>query len=120
MVKIISFKRATNAEGQIFHLLVIQGGVQSVVSKETGRIYLTAPQATVSSTFDEQTCKSLIGTELPGNVEKKKVEPYSYTIKETGEEIELSHRYEYNPSLQTTEEAVNAKADVQQVPLEVY
>lgn len=120
MVTVINYKKAMNAEEQEFFLLVVQSGVQSVVSQETGRVYLTAKKATVSSTFDEQTCKGLIGTKLPGNVEKKEVEPYSYVIKETGEEISLKHRYEYNPNLQTTEEAINSKADVQQVPLEVY
>jgi hypothetical protein len=120
MVTVINYKKAMNAEEQEFFLLVVQGGVQSVVSKETGRVYLTAKKATVSSTFDENTCKSLIGTQLPGNVEKKEVDPYAYVIKETGEEIELNHRYEYNPSIQSMEEAVAPKANSEQVALEVH
>ena len=120
MVTVINYKKAMNAEGQEFFMLVVQGGVQSVVSQETGRVYLTAKKANVSSTFDEQTCKSLIGTKLPGNVEKKNVDPYAFVIQETGEEIELSHRYEYNPNLQSAEEAVASPAQSSEVPLEVY
>ncbi len=106
MVTITNYKPAINAEGDEFYMLIVQGGVESVQSKETGRFYLTAKKATVSSTFDEQTCKSLIGTKIPGAVERVKVDPYSYVIEETGEEVELSHRYEYNPVVQSMEEAV--------------
>lgn len=119
MVTVISLKKAMNAEEQEFFMLVVQGGVQSVVSKETGRVYLTAKKAAVSTTFDEATCKSLIGTKLPGNVEKKQVEPYAYVIEQTGEEIELTHRYEYNPNLQSMEEAVEVRGSFEQAPLEV-
>ena len=51
--------------------------------------------ATFFTTFDEATCKSLVGSEFPGKVEKIKTELYSYTIKDTGEVIILEHRYIY-------------------------
>jgi hypothetical protein len=44
-------------------------------------------------TFNEITCKSLIGTQLPG--QGKAVEPYEYTDRATGEIVEMTHRYEY-------------------------
>jgi len=106
MVTVTNFKSATNADGQEFFMLVVQGDVESVLSKESGRFYLTARKATVSTTFDQRTCESMIGKQLPGGVRKVEVEPYSYVIEETGEEIQLSHRYEYDPSSQTMEEAV--------------
>ncbi len=104
MVTISNFKSAINAEGEEFFLLELLGGVESVQSKETGRIYLTARKATVSSTFNESTCQSLIGTKMPGTIQRVEVEPYAYVIQDTGEEITLSHRYEYdpNPSLEET------------------
>ncbi len=106
MVTIVKTKSATNADGQEFFMLVVQGGVETIQSKETGRFYLTARKATVSSTFDEETCNSLIGTKLPGGIEKSEVDPYTYINEDTGEEFELSHRNVYNPNLQTLEEAV--------------
>lgn len=106
MVTISNYKSATNADGEEFFVLVLQGGVETVRSQATDRFYLTARKATVTSTFDEATCQRLIGTQLPGGIEKVEVDPYSYVIEETGEQITLSHRNEYNPNLQTMEEAV--------------
>jgi hypothetical protein len=56
---------------------------------------MTARKASMSCTFDELTCQSLIGTELPGSVKKVDCEAYEYTIKDTGEVITLSYRFEY-------------------------
>lgn len=95
MVRIIGFKKRETEEGKDFFVLELQGGITMVKSKETNKFYVTANKATISSTFDEQTCKALIGTELEGRVEKVASEPYEYTVKETGEVIMLSHRFEY-------------------------
>jgi hypothetical protein len=95
MVRIINFKKYTNDDGEVFFVLELQGGIEMVKSQQTGRFYATARKVTIPSTFDEMTCKSLVGTELPGRIVKAETDPYEYTIKETGEVIELSHRYEY-------------------------
>lgn len=97
MVTISNFKAATNAEGDEFMMLELMGGVESVQSKETGKFYLTARKTYVSSTFDKAMCQSLIGTKMPGSIKRVDVDPYPYIIKETGEEITLSHQYEYDP-----------------------
>lgn len=96
MVTIIDFKSYENSNtGENFNSLVIQGGIEMVKSKETGRFYATARKTTIPSTFDEATCKALIGQTMPGNVKKVETEPYDYTVESTGEVIQLSHRYEY-------------------------
>ncbi|WP_299097952.1 hypothetical protein [uncultured Winogradskyella sp.] len=95
MVKIVDFKTHQTEDGKDFCTLIVQGGVEAVKSKETNKTYLTARTASVPCTFTEATCKSLIGTDLNGGVHKVQVEPYEYTVKETGEVITLSHRYEY-------------------------
>jgi hypothetical protein len=106
MVTVVDYKQTTNADDEVFFMLIVQGGVESVVSQRTGQIYLTAKKAVVSSTFNEVTCKGLIGTKLPGGVERVEVDPYSIIDEESGEEVEFSHRYVYNPSMQSAEEAV--------------
>jgi hypothetical protein len=58
--------------GENFIQFVVQGGVEAT-SKRKGRIYLTA-KTTNLCTFNEITCKSLIGTQLPGHVRKVEVE----------------------------------------------
>ena len=97
MVRIIDYKTRQKEDGTEFYLLEVQGGIEMVKSKETGLYYATAKKATVSTTFDEETCKSLIGTEMPGRITKIKTPAYQYTIKETGEIISLEHKYVYLP-----------------------
>ncbi len=95
MVRIIGYKERENEEGIPFFLLELQGGIEMVLSKTTNRYYATAKKAYISSTFDEQTCQALIGTEMQGKIIKEECEPYDYVIKETGEEITLYHRWVY-------------------------
>ena len=49
-----------------------------VKSKKTGMYYGTAKKASIPSTFDEETCKSLIGQELDGTIERIECEPYEF------------------------------------------
>ena len=95
MVRIVNYQKRTTEEGKQFFTLELQGGIEIVKSQETGKSYMTARKASMSCTFDELTCQSLIGTELPGSVRKVECEEYEYTIKDTGEVISLSHRFEY-------------------------
>ena len=106
MVTIIDYKKSQNSDGEEFFSLILQSGVEAVKSQESGRFYLTARKAFVSSTFDEATCKSLVQTKMPGSIEKVSVEPYEYTIEDTGEVIMLEHSWRYNPEAQSIEEAV--------------
>ena len=76
------------------------------LNNDNGKFYVTARKSTIPSTFDEQTCIALIGTELPGKVQKVACEPYDYVVKETGETLTLSHRYEY-----MEENAINTKVE---------
>ena len=57
MVTISGYAERVNKEGKPFYSLTIQGGLEMVLSEESGRYYATAKQATVTSTFDEKTCQ---------------------------------------------------------------
>lgn len=107
MVKIIDVKTITTETGKAFSMLVVQGGLEPLVSNKTGKIYLTMRKANVPTTFDAITCNSLIGTELPGKVEKVACEPYEYTVKETGEIMTLKHNWQYKD-----DDYVNANSQV--------
>ena len=95
MVRIINYKERQKENGTSFFVLELQGGIEMVQSKETGNFYATAKRAFIPSTFDEQTCTALIGSEMPGSIAKEECEAFSYVVKETGEEITLSHRWLY-------------------------
>jgi hypothetical protein len=85
MVTIVNYKSYEKEDGRKFYALVVQGGLEAVKSKETGQAYFTAKTAQVSCTFDEETCKSLVGTKIPGSVKKVKVDAYEYANSVTGE-----------------------------------
>ena len=95
MVRIVDYVKRQNSEGEEFFLLVLQGGLQIIKSEESGRHYATAKKANLPTTFDENTCKSLIGEEIAGSIVRVETEPYEYTNPETGEIMTLSHRWEY-------------------------
>jgi hypothetical protein len=96
MVRIVNYEKKQKEDGKEFFILELQGGIELVMS-HSGQYYATAKKAKITSTFDEQTCKSLIGSELKGHVIKVSSEPYQYTIKETGETVVLTHKYVYTP-----------------------
>ena len=95
MVIVKDLKPIKKKDGETFYALIVEGSVEPVRSEKTGRIYFSTRRATVPTTFDERTCKKVIGTEFEGEVRKKVCEPYKYIIEDTGEEIELSHRWEF-------------------------
>lgn len=115
MVRIINYTQRQAEDGREFFALEISGGIEMVKSKETGHFYATSKKTSIPSTFDEETCKALIGTEMPGEVVRQEVDPYSYVVRETGEELTLSHRWVYVPEENTTsskEEELEANVSV--------
>jgi|GEM_PF-210008 len=101
MVRIIDYKTRTSEDGKEFFTLEIQGGIEMVLSQTTGNFYATARKSSITTTFNEQTCTALIGTQMPGNIEKQECEPYEYTVEDTGEVITLNHKYMYVPESKT-------------------
>jgi len=109
MVKIIDYKTRMSADGEPFLALIVQGGISLVKSRETGLYYATAKRASIPCTFDEQTCQSLIGQELEGTVERVECEPYQYVNEQTGEIIELDHRWVFVKDGDTVPKTVSAE-----------
>ena len=97
MVTIVDVRSSKNKEGKEFNVLVLHGNLETVISKTTGRPYLTARKTSIPCTFDVAHAKNLIGTELPGEILKKEVKEYEFKIPGTDKKIKLSHSYQYNP-----------------------
>lgn len=95
MVSVINYLSVEKENGEDFLMLVLQGGIEAVKSQATGKMYFTARTVKVPATFDEATCKSLIGSQFEGTIVKVPSDSYEYTIKETGEIVTINHRYEY-------------------------
>ena len=107
MVTIVSMeKRLNKVKNQEFNVMVLQGDVEVVISKTTGRPYLTARKTSIPCTFSEQLGQKLIGKELPGTIERKECDPYEFLIPGTKKPITLKHTFQYSPTPATVEEVV--------------
>ncbi|ADQ16109.1 hypothetical protein Lbys_0327 [Leadbetterella byssophila DSM 17132] len=85
-------------EGRDYYVIQLQSDeIELLVSKNTGRHYATLRKCWMSTTFDEQTCKLMLGKKMPGTILKEQCDPYSFVIEDTGEEITLNHRNTYSP-----------------------
>lgn len=96
MVKITDYKKRTGKNEEFF-VLEVTGGIEMVMSKSTGMYYATSKKASFPCTFDEEVCKSLIGSEIQGQIVKRICEAYSFVVEETGEQVTLNHRYVFIP-----------------------
>lgn len=98
MVKVIDYQLRKAESGKEFCTLTVQGGIEIVQSQETGSFYATTKKANITCTFNEETCKMLIGQELQGCIHKVECEPYDYAVPSTAEVIQLTHKYLYSPT----------------------
>jgi hypothetical protein len=96
MVTVIAYVQRQNSEGENFFALELQGGIEMVQS-QNGGYYATARKTSIPSTFDEATCQSLIGQQIPGSIQKVPCDPYEYTVPGTAEVITLEHHWRYLP-----------------------
>ncbi len=107
MVTVVDYAlRNAKEDGRPFVALVLQGGLSLVQSKQSGNFYATVKQCSIPSTFDEETAKGFIGEKLPGSVQRMSCESYEWANKDTGEVLELSHRWVYVPEGATLEDAI--------------
>jgi hypothetical protein len=112
MVTIIDFSKRKNLKGEEFNALVLASGLEMIKSHETGRYYATAKKTSMPSTFDEATCRSLIGTQVPGSIQKVECEAYKFSVPGSGEVLTLNHRWVYLKEGETVEEKVVADTQV--------
>jgi hypothetical protein len=106
MVTVVDFAVRQAKDGREFNVLILQGGLCMVQSKQTGNYYGTVKRCSIPSTFDEETARGMIGEKIPGTVQKKSCDPYDFVNKETGEVLRLNYRWAYVPEGASIEEAV--------------
>ena len=99
MVTIVDFRLNMNSDGEEFVSLILEGDLTIIQSSETGNFYATAKRSSITSTFNEDSAKKLIGRELPGQIIREECDPYTWVEPESGEEITLSHTYKFVPSV---------------------
>jgi hypothetical protein len=106
MVTIVGLEKRKSADGKEFNVMNLQGSIEVIVSKVTGRPYLTARKTSIPCTFDEVLAKSLIGQTLPGEIERFEVPEYEFVVPGTKKKIKLGHSYRYSAEPASIEEVV--------------
>ena len=97
MVTITGYNIRQNKGGENFVALTLTGNVELIQSSSSGRFYATNRKVSMPSTFDEATAKMCIGQSMPGSIVRTACEPYSFTVKRTGEVMSLAYSWAYQP-----------------------
>ena len=96
MARIVDYeKRINQGDLKEFFVLILQGDLEIIQSKETGILYATTRKVNMPSTLNKQACKAMLGRDLPGEIRKVSCENYDYTVQETDEIMRLDYRYGY-------------------------
>ena len=106
MVTVTKHFLREDAEGNNYSMLELTGDMEIMFFKASGRPYATARRCSMPATFAPEVCIGLLGKQIPGSIKKIDCESYDYTVPETGETIQLEHRWQYAPETTGTEEAV--------------
>ena len=96
MVTIVGFEKRKNPNDEEFNVLILQGGVEAIISQQSGKPYITARKTSIPCTFGDEFANSLIGKELPGDIQRIECDAYTYEVPGTGEKLKLTHTYQYN------------------------
>ena len=97
MVTVTDYQVRLTTEGKKFFVLMLEGGLEMIQSQDSGRFYATVRKCSISSSFNEETAKRMIGQTIPGRIGRVACEGYEYTLPESGTVISLAHRWEYQP-----------------------
>ena len=104
MVQIIAFEKKENSRTkETYSVLVLQGEPEVLISKSSGRPYISAKKTTIPCALEENQALSLIGKDLPGTIERVSVTPFQLTLA-SGKKVKISSAFQYLPP-----ETVNEK-----------
>jgi hypothetical protein len=101
MVKVHNIIRRDGQSGP-FVLLELQGDLELVQSAKTGLFYGTVRRCTIPCTTTYETARAFVGKEIPGSIIRVECTPYTYVAPESGEALELAHRWSYVPEEKPT------------------
>ncbi len=93
MVLVLGVVERTSSEGNTFRVVIVGSEAQVVFSKE-GNPRIDAVKTGIPSNLPIEVLQALIGSTLPGKIEKRECEPYTFTGND-GEEVTLDYRWQY-------------------------
>lgn len=97
MVQIVAFQKKENSlTKESYSVLVLQGDPEVLISKSSGRPYISAKKTTIPCALEENQAQALIGKELPGSIERVSCTPFQLTLA-TGKKVKISSAYQFIP-----------------------
>lgn len=93
MVQVLGVVERASATGNIFRVVIVGSEMQVVFSKE-GNPRVDAVKSGIPSNLPIEALQALIGSKLPGKIEKQECEPYTFTGS-NGEDVTLDYRWQY-------------------------
>jgi hypothetical protein len=103
MVQIIGFEKKQSKSKESFAVLILQGEPEIMISKSSGRPYVSARKTTIPCALEDNQAQALIGKELPGSIERVSCTPFEVKLA-TGKKVKISTAFQYLPA-----ETVNDK-----------
>jgi hypothetical protein len=94
MVQIIGFEKKQNKSNESYAVLIVQGEPEIMISKSSGRPYISARKTTIPCSLEENQAQALIGKELPGSIERVSCAPFQLTLA-TGKKVKISSAYQF-------------------------
>lgn len=102
MVKVIGTETKVNPKTkENYNVIVLLGNVEVLKSKSSGKPYLTAKKVTMPTTLTSEQAAELVGTSLPGNIEKIDCPEYEIKMPGSNKKVKINHTFQFSPS--TTE-----------------
>jgi hypothetical protein len=97
MVTIVKLEKKMNPKtNEPYSVLVLQGDAEVMMSKATGRPYVTARKASIPCALDENQAKALVGQSLPGAIERQECTPFEVK-NPAGKKIKITSSFQYLP-----------------------
>jgi len=103
MVQIVAFEKKENSRTkESYSVLVLQGDPEVLISKSSGRPYISAKKTTIPCALEENQAHALIGKELPGSIERVSCTPFEVKLA-TGKKVKISTAFQYLPAEKASE-----------------
>jgi CRISPR/Cas system CMR-associated protein Cmr5 small subunit len=100
MLKVIDAKTRVNSKTkEEYNIVELQGNVEIQKSQSSGKFYLGSKTISVPTTLNLNEAKLLIGTFIPGKIEKIDCAEYLVPIPNSNKKLKITHTFAYAPAV---------------------
>src|SRR5664280_2667555 len=94
MVQIIGFEKKQSKSKESYAVLILAGEPEIMISKTSGRPYISARKTTIPCALEENQALLLVGKELPGSIERVSCTPFEVKLA-TGKKVKITSAFQY-------------------------